>query len=104
MDEEPFGAPPWRFVAKYWWVALFVCVCGTIYASSMRKKEDVISLLDAQLSKLQQESVELFETQQELLLQIESQSDPAWVELTLMKGLGLVPEGQSKVYFYHETP
>lgn len=34
-----------------------------------------------------------------LLLQINSQSDPEWIELTLMQGLGLVPEGQTKAYF-----
>lgn len=37
--------------------------------------------------------------QEDLLLQINSQSDPAWVELILMKGLGLVPEGQTKAVF-----
>jgi hypothetical protein len=34
-----------------------------------------------------------------LLLQINSQSDPEWIELVLMQGLGLVPEGQTKAYF-----
>lgn len=33
------------------------------------------------------------------MLEINSQSDPAWVELMLMKNLGLVPEGQIKVFF-----
>jgi hypothetical protein len=34
-----------------------------------------------------------------LLLEINSQSDPEWIELALMHGLGLVPEGQIKAYF-----
>ncbi len=38
-----------------------------------------------------------------LLLQINSQSDPDWIELTLMQGLGLVPEGQTKAYFSNSS-
>ena len=31
--------------------------------------------------------------------QIMSQSDPNWIALTLIRVLGVVPEGQQKVYF-----
>lgn len=31
--------------------------------------------------------------------QIMSQSDPRWITLTLTRVLGVVPEGQTKVYF-----
>ena len=41
----------------------------------------------------------LGEKQEELRLQIASQSDPAWVELLIKKQLGMVPSGQTKVYF-----
>ncbi len=36
---------------------------------------------------------------EELLLQINSQRDPAWLEMVLKRNLGVVPEGQVKVYF-----
>jgi hypothetical protein len=36
-------------------------------------------------------------------LQINSQSDLAWIELTLMKGLGVAPEDSQKVYFFGES-
>ena len=39
------------------------------------------------------------EKQKGLLRQINSQNDPAWIELMLMKEMGLVPEGQTKVFF-----
>ncbi len=42
------------------------------------------------------------ELQQCLEQQINSQSDLAWLELTLMKGLGLVPENDQKVFFYQD--
>lgn len=41
--------------------------------------------------------------QEELMQQINSQSDPLWVQLILMKVLGLVPEGQKKIHFYEES-
>jgi hypothetical protein len=40
--------------------------------------------------------------QEKLLLTINSQSDPAWIELVLFRELGLVPEGAAKVWF--KTP
>lgn len=106
LTEESLGwhVPVKRFISRYWWVVLFVSLCGTIYGSSIRKKDEVIYSLDKQLSALQLQTQELMEVQQDLRLQIDSQSDPAWIQLTLMKVLGLVPEGQSKVYFYNEAP
>ncbi len=105
FTEEALGwhSPVKRFFFRYWWVVLFITLCGTIYGNSIRKKEEIISSLDEQLSLLQQEKQELMDLQQDLRLQIESQSDPAWIQLTLMKVLGLVPEGQSKVYFYNDA-
>jgi hypothetical protein len=35
----------------------------------------------------------------ELALQIASQNDPVWVELVLLRELGVVPEGYIKVHF-----
>lgn len=37
--------------------------------------------------------------QEDLLLQLNSREDEAFIELTLMRRLGLVPEGQRKVHF-----
>ena len=65
----------------------------------MKKKRQVLEVLKCQLYALQSEKKFLLEEKQDLKLQINSQNDPAWIELTLMKGLGLVPEGQLKVHF-----
>lgn len=65
----------------------------------MQKKEDECILLKKRLSNLHTEKSIALEEKEDLLLQIGSQSDPAWIQMTLMKGLGLVPEGQQKVYF-----
>jgi hypothetical protein len=73
--------------------------------------EHSVKQRDQEYIKLYHQLIELRETRrlaqaehEKLLRHINSQSDPAWIELTLMKGLGLVPEGQTKVYFQKEQP
>jgi hypothetical protein len=88
------------FIVQSAWVVVFIAVCGAVYYQSAGKKDEVIAGLDAHLSALQAEKQALLKHKEDLLLQVNSQSDPAWIQLTLMKGLGLVPEGQLKVYFY----
>ncbi len=82
-----------------WWVFLFIALSCGVYAHAVQKKREVIGTLASQFRELVSEKEQLQRHKEDLMLQINSQSDPAWVELTLMKGLGLVPEGQVKVYF-----
>jgi len=86
-------------VAKNWWVVLFISFCGVVYFNSVCKKNEVLASLDQHLETLSDQKALLLEEKEDLLLQINSQSHPAWIQLTLTKGLGLVPEGQLKVYF-----
>ena len=85
---------------KSWWVYLFILFCYMLYEQGLRTRNRDFNKLKPQLEILQLEKKELLAKQEDLLLQINSQSDPAWVELTLMKGLGLIPEGAAKFYFY----
>lgn len=55
--------------------------------------------LSEQWQELVRQKEKALSLNQSLQLQVNSQSDPAWIELTLMKGLGVVPEGQTKVLF-----
>lgn len=84
---------------QYGWVLLCMLCCCFMYLHAMKKKRQVLEVLKCQLYALQSEKKFLLEEKQDLKLQINSQNDPAWIELTLMKGLGLVPEGQLKVHF-----
>ena len=90
------------FIAQSWWVAAFLFLASGVYLHASAKKEVVLSQLDCHLAALQEEKAALVRDGEDLLLQVGSQSDPAWIQLTLMKGLGLVPEGQQKVYFHNE--
>ena len=83
-----------------WWVVAFVLVCTIIYEQGLKERDLLYQQLTQKLMTLQQEKQDALQQQQNLQLQINSQSDLAWIELTLMKGLGLVPDGQQKVYFF----
>lgn len=88
-----------RPLLRCWWVVAFVLISLVAYEQGARKVRDEYQHLDAILIQLQNEKTQALARKQELLLQINSQSDSQWIELVLMKGLGLVPEGQTKVYF-----
>lgn len=74
-------------------------VCFMLYENGMRKRNYEYAKLLTSFEELQMKKKEALALRDHLILQINSQSDPAWVELTLMRGLGLVPEGATKVYF-----
>src|SRR5262245_42655366 len=85
---------------KYsWWVALLALFCLTLYEQGLRKKDKDYLLLSKQLSYLQSEKAEALKKRMDLQNQISSQQDPDWIELTLMKRFGMVPDGYQKVFF-----
>lgn len=84
---------------KSWWVVLFILTCYMFYEQGLKKRDLDYDKLHLQLVDLQQQKKEALSLREDLILQVNSQSDPAWVELVLMKGLGLIPEGQTKVFF-----
>lgn len=82
-----------------WWVLLFVSLCLFVYDQAAKKKKEEIAFLEKKLSHLNQEKETLLSQREDLKLRIASQKDPDWVELVLMKKLGVVPKGKLKVYF-----
>lgn len=83
-----------------WWVLAFLLLCIILYEQGLKQRDSLYQQLTQKKIELELEKLQLLQKQQNLQLQINSQADLAWIELTLMKGLGLVPEGQQKVYFY----
>lgn len=88
-----------KWIFKTWWVVLFALICFAFYERGIGNKSRDYAQLQRQLQELQDEYASQVKTQEDLHLQINSQSDPEWQELVLMKGLGLVPEKQTKVFF-----
>lgn len=84
---------------KSWWVWAFAIVCFGLYEQASMKLEQGITSLDKEISSLETRIIESSVKQQYLLLQQESFNDPAWIELSLIGVLGMVPEGYTKIYF-----
>lgn len=86
-------------VIHSWWVIIFFLLCYILYEQGLKKHNFEYDKLQKRMHELQTEKETALQLQEDLLLQINSQSDQAWIELTLMKGLGLVPEDQIKILF-----
>lgn len=82
-----------------WWVILFCILTYMLYEQGLKQVDADYAKLHEQWLDLKMQKEKALSINQSLHLQINSQSDPAWVELTLMKGLGVVPEGQTKILF-----
>jgi hypothetical protein len=88
------------FIYSWGIVFFFIFLCLGSYAHAAKKKNLVYASLNDRYLNLLEKRQFALEEQEELQKQINSQSDPLWIQLMLMKGLGLVPEGQTKVYFH----
>ena len=87
---------------RSWWVVLFGLFAFLTYFGAIRGRIGQIFEYKEKLSLLQAEKKRITLENQDLQLKINSQSDPAWIELILMKELGVVPEGKLKVHFTHQ--
>jgi hypothetical protein len=68
----------------------------------MQKKMETYLQLKDKMIELEALKREAIFQRDDLLLQIESQNDPEWIEMVLKTRLGVVPEGQKKVYFHQD--
>ncbi len=87
------------FFRHYFWVILLSIGCFALYEQAVAQKNREKLLLEEQLSSLHVKKKQLLENQKQLQTQVENQNNPEWIELVLMRELGVVPEGQTKVYF-----
>lgn len=83
------------------WAFTFCFVTGAfvILELSLKQLESEGAMLEKQLVDLRLELKDAEAQKEYLTRQINSQSDPAWIEMVMKKELGLVPEGQVKIYF-----
>ena len=84
---------------KSWsWVIAFVSISMVSFLHASKKKNEISEELHARINELSKVKRKIISENAELHQQLNSQSDPLWIEMTLMKGLGLVPEGQKKIH------
>lgn len=84
---------------KSWWVIFFALLCFICYEQGIKRQNVQFQALMKQLGELQNEKASAMSHYAELSAEILSQQDPDWIELILMKELGVIPEGQRKVFF-----
>jgi hypothetical protein len=98
LDKKKSSKSIFERITHSWWVILFILICSIVYERAVRSINENKRELLKKLEELEEEKKNLLKWQEELQLQINSQNDPEWIELTLMKNLGLVPEGQYKIF------
>ena len=83
----------------WWWVFLFSFGSLGLYANAMKSKIEEVYLLTSRIEAICGEKAAALAYGEDLQFQIRSQEDPSWVEMLLMRDLGVVPEGWLKVHF-----
>ena len=84
---------------KNWWVIAFILMAGAIYIQAIHKKNQLVATLQERIDTLAAAKMDAMEKKEELLLRINSQNDPDFVELVLKEKLGVTAEGELKVVF-----
>jgi hypothetical protein len=77
----------------------FIMLVAVVTERSLHSVRLEKRTLQTKLTELERAKNAENELQQALALQVKSQSDPAWVEMVLIRELGLLPEGQRLVLF-----
>ena len=84
---------------KSWWVLVVILVAGFGFNIAVKKRNVAICEMMDKYSSLKKEKEIMISQRDDLKLKSLSQSDPAWIEMVLMKELGVVPENKIKVHF-----
>ncbi|MCH9613488.1 MAG: hypothetical protein SP1CHLAM54_04910 [Chlamydiia bacterium] len=86
-------------IKSSWWVALFIFASCGFFSLASHKRQTALCALKSQVKMLETEKQLALKCQERLKHQAASQDDPEWIQMLLMKMLGMVPEGQIKIVF-----
>lgn len=84
---------------EWWWVAICCILCIGCYLQAIQGKKSQAQGFLSRLEAIKIQKILALSEGEDLRLQIDSQSDPSWIEMILMRDLGVVPEGWLKVHF-----
>jgi hypothetical protein len=84
---------------RSWWVVLFLLSISAIHFHFFKVQNRGINALQTRLMQMEKDKIIALKLQSDLKEHLASQNDPAWIELVLMRNLGVVPEGFMKVHF-----
>lgn len=96
--------PRYPWFQKWWWVMAFCLTAAVLYAHGIKARSLALEELRYRLTEMDKQCRFALQEKEDLAAQIASQSDPAWVELVLLRQMGVVPEGFIKVHFKHRSP
>lgn len=85
--------------SRSWWVILFCAITSLTYFHFLKDKKGALYVLNVRLKEMEMEKFQALQKREDLELRIASQNDPAWIEMVLIRDLGVVPEGFLKVHF-----
>lgn len=91
-----------KIFLEYWWVVLFVVGSYVLFTQSLIRKQSEIYALQNRKSELIAKIQQANGERKNLQMQVNSQDDPYWIELTLKRCLGVVPKKQVKIFFKKE--
>lgn len=87
------------FLQEWSWTISWTLLCAICAEYALQARNREYKELQYERMSLEQHLQEALILNKKLMQQINSQEDPAWIELVLMRKLGLVPEDQVKVVF-----
>jgi len=87
------------WLRTWWWTVTFCLLIAGIYGQGMKKQRASLREATLRLSEIEHETLLAMEDKENLSLRLASQSDPAWIELVLLRQMGVVPDGFLKVHF-----
>lgn len=84
---------------KYLWLPALLFITAATYERGIKEVSDEYQKLEILKTELALQKKSALLRKVNLERQVMSQSDPNWITLTLIRVLGVVPEGQTKIYF-----
>ena len=86
-------------VKDWWWVGCALMLSCAFHLHAKSQKQVAFTSLSSTLYAINIKKSVAIDQNRDLKLRISSQSDPEWIKLMLMKGLGVAAKGQIKVHF-----
>ncbi|MBU6383334.1 MAG: hypothetical protein KGR16_03360 [Verrucomicrobia bacterium] len=84
---------------KNWWLLALCTLTACAHLHFSKEKKSALQSLQIRLAQMENEKAQVLQIKEDLQLRIASQNDPAWIEMVLIRELGVVPEGFLKVHF-----
>ena len=84
---------------RSWWVIIFFGFVFITYQQTIKSKNKEIFENKNKIALFEKQKILSCKENEDLNLMVNSLSDPEWIEIILMRDLGVVPEGKLKVHF-----